>query len=374
MDLSTVLLLCAIAAGLSGGIAARFRRWGTAPSDLAVGLLVAGLFSVVSVVVLVLAAGLDLFGIIHYLYLLIVVGFPVAVAWIIIPQLIHAERRTPFLGWLLSVAAIGCAAVGLWSTHVEPFRLQVETETLGATGATRPIVVGVIADLQTRSIGPHEDAALDDVLAGEPDLVVIPGDLFQLQLSEIDEKLPQFLGWLRRLTDSVDHVVIVNGNVDIPDLVSELADESGAIFLNDEITTLNIKGQQVVIAGASVVTGRSPRTMSPVLAEGLEAFSEDDLVLAVSHYPDLILDLPADSPIDLMLAGHTHGGQVSFPRIGPPITFSEVPKTVAAGGLHLVNGTPLYVSTGVGLERGQAPQLRFGAPPSVGLLTIVPAN
>lgn len=369
-----MLLLCAIAAGLSGGVAARYRRWGTAPSDLLVGLLVASLFSVVSVVVLILAAGLDVFGIIHYVYLLIVVGFPIAAVWVVVPQMLDAERRTPLLGWIIALAAITCVVVGLWATHVEPFRLQVETEVLGATGIAEPIVVGVIADLQTRSIGPHEDAALDEVLAGEPDLVVLPGDLFQLELGEFDSQIPEFLGWLRRLTTEVDHVVIVNGNVDVAEVVEELADESGAMFLDDEVTTISINNRPITIAGLSVVEDRSPRTIDPFVVEQLDAFGEQDFVLAVSHYPDMVLDLPTDTPIDLVIAGHTHGGQVSLPRIGPLITFSEVPKTVAAGGLHVVNGTPIYVSTGVGLERGQAPQLRLGAPPSVGLLTVVPAT
>lgn len=369
-----MLLLCSIVAGLSGGVAARFRRWGTAPSDILIGLLVASLFSVVSIVVLILAAGLDFFGIIHYIYLLLVVGFPLAVAWIVVPQFLDVERRTPILGWVLVIAAVCAGVIGGWATHVEPFRLQVESEALGATGARQPFVVGVIADLQTRSIGSHEDAALDAVLAGEPDLVVIPGDLFQLELDEFDTKIPQFLGWLRRLTDAVDHVVIVNGNVDVAEVVEELADETGAIYLEDQLSTIDIEGQPVIIAGMAVIPERSQRAVAPLLAEELSAFGEDDLVLAVSHYPDPVLDLPVNSPIDLLISGHTHGGQVSIPGAGPLITFSDVPKAVAAGGLHVVNGTPVYVSSGVGLERGQAPQLRFGAPPSVALLTVVPAS
>ena len=98
-----------------------------------------------------------------------------------------------------------------------------------------------------------------------------------------------------------------------------------------------------------------------------------DTVIAVSHYPDVVLDLPADTTVDLVISGHTHGGQVSIPGFGPPMTLSNVPRVVAAGGLHVVDGHPVYVSTGVGLERGQAPQLRFNVRPSVALLTIVPS-
>jgi len=373
MDLSTILLICAAVAGLAGGFSARYRRWGTGLVDIAIGALVSILFALVSTVVLVLTIGLNVFGIIHYVYLLIVVAFPTAVAWIMIPQIVDADRRTPILGWLLTIVAIAAVACGLWATHVEPFRLKVESEALSATGATESVIVGVIADLQTTSIGPPEDAALDAVLAGEPDVVVLPGDLFQLSLEQLDTQLPEFLGWMRRLTEAVDHVVVVNGDVDFPDVLADLADETGAIFLDDELTSIRVRGQTVIVAGMSVDEERAPGEIDPLLAEQLSTTtSHEDLVIAVSHRPDTVLNVAPNTTIDLMISGHTHGGQVALPGVGPILTFSEVPRVVAAGGLHVVNGTPIYVSTGVGIERGQAPQLRFGVPPSVGILTIVP--
>ena len=93
----------------------------------------------------------------------------------------------------------------------------------------------------------------------------------------------------------------------------------------------------------------------------------------VSHRPDPVLSLPDGSAVDLLISGHTHGGQVSLPGIGPLVARSELPRVVVSGGLHLVNGHPVYVSTGVGVERGQAPPIRFRSRPSVGVLTIVPS-
>ena len=373
MNLTVTLLICAIVAGLSGGIAARYRRWGTALADVAVGFLVAALFSIVAIVVLVVWAGLDLFGMIHFVYLLAVVGFPLGTAWIIIPHLIDAERRTPFVGWLLIISSIALVSIGLWGTHVEPFRLQVDTQILGAPGATEPVIIGVIADLQTTSITSHERAALDAVLAEEPDVVVLPGDLFQLEPDDVASALPEFVGWLRNLTDAVDHVVLVNGNVDDAEIVSDIAEESGAIYLDDELRVLTIRGQRLTIVGLGTTPDRAQAEIDPLVLDQLAASTDDDLVVVLSHYPDPVLTLPSDTPVDLVVAGHTHGGQVSLPRVGPLLTFSDVPRVVAAGGLHVVNGHPIYVSTGVGLERGQAPQLRFGVPPSVGIITIVPA-
>lgn len=68
--------------------------------------------------------------------------------------------------------------------------------------------------------------------------------------------------------------------------------------------------------------------------------------------------------VDLVLAGHTHGGQVVVPFFGPPYTASRLPRRYA-GGLNDYRGIPLHVSRGVGMERGFAPQVRFLCPPEI---------
>jgi predicted MPP superfamily phosphohydrolase len=65
---------------------------------------------------------------------------------------------------------------------------------------------------------------------------------------------------------------------------------------------------------------------------------------------------------------------VVIPGFGPPITLTSVPRAAAAGGLHVVNGRQLYVSRGIGLERGAAPRLRILCPPEVSLLTLRAAD
>jgi predicted MPP superfamily phosphohydrolase len=374
VNFSTVLLICAVVAGLSGGMAARYRRWGTAFSDIATGVLVTALLTTVATVVLVLAAAVDLFGIIHLVYLVIVVGFPIAAVWIAVPHLLDADHRTPFLGWVLLISGGVAALLGVWATHVEPFRLQVDTQILGATGATQPVVIGVIADVHATSIGSHELAAIELVLAEDPDIIVIPGDLFQLDEADIAARVPELLGWLRLLRDEVSHVVIVNGTVDDSETLEDLALESGSHYLDDVLLDLDVDDQAVTIVGMSVDPERDRSTIDPILLEELQTTKrQNDLVIALSHHPDVVLEMTPRSPIDLVISGHTHGGQVALPGIGPLRALSDVPSEVAAGGLHVVNGHPIYVSTGVGVERGQAPQVRFGVPPSVAVITIVPA-
>jgi predicted MPP superfamily phosphohydrolase len=106
-------------------------------------------------------------------------------------------------------------------------------------------------------------------------------------------------------------------------------------------------------------------------ARELEALAgQDDVRILLAHYPDAYRLLPSPARTDLVIAGHTHGGQVQVPWFGPPITLSGVPRAVAAGGLHELDGRRIYVSRGLGVERGWAPRVRFNCPPEITLLEL----
>jgi predicted MPP superfamily phosphohydrolase len=94
-----------------------------------------------------------------------------------------------------------------------------------------------------------------------------------------------------------------------------------------------------------------------------------DLRVVFGHSPDFVRALAGWAPVDLALAGHTHGGQVVLPGFGPLVTLSRLPRRYA-GGLNDYAGIPLHVSRGVGLERGSAPPIRFLCPPEVSLLRL----
>jgi predicted MPP superfamily phosphohydrolase len=88
-------------------------------------------------------------------------------------------------------------------------------------------------------------------------------------------------------------------------------------------------------------------------------------VIAMTHNPDIF---PHLSPsVQLLLAGHTHGGQVNFPLIGRPIEPSDFGQRYGAGHVF-ENGHHLFVTTGIGTS---ILPIRFRVPPEIVLLTIV---
>jgi predicted MPP superfamily phosphohydrolase len=82
-----------------------------------------------------------------------------------------------------------------------------------------------------------------------------------------------------------------------------------------------------------------------------------------------VCKLPARGPA-LVLCGHTHGGQLVLPFIGPLYVPSRVGRRFAAG-LYRVNAGWLYVNRGLGEV---FPPVRIGCPPEISLLTLTPAQ
>jgi len=160
---------------------------------------------------------------------------------------------------------------------------------------------------------------------------------------------------------------VVSGDSDGASRLSPMAIDAGALFLDNSTTTLRVGTTELRIAGVPVAPSQQRFETLQALNQASDAFT-----ILLAHRPDAVFDLAPGADVDLVVSGHTHGGQVSLPFLGPPVTFSDVPRDLAAGGLGIVDGFPVYVSTGVGLERLQAPQIRIGARPSIGIIDVVP--
>ena len=309
-----------------------------------------------------LITGLDGFTLIHVVYLVLVVGVPLAGVIV----LVFARERSRAVT-ALCLAAQLAIPVGVYATHIEPFWLRTDSVQLTVDGIGEEIRVGVLSDLQTTAIGDYENEAVDRLISLRPDIVLVPGDLYQFDPDLFGERAPQFSDLIRRLVDAVPAVYLVSGNTDTVAGLLRITEGTGARVLDNQVDTLVLRGNVVSIGG---ITLFSDERAAQSVAERL---SGDDLAavrILLAHKPDAV-ELLEGRPVDLLVSGHTHGGQVSIPFFGPPLTLSSVPRHVAAGGLHELGGTPVYVSTGVGRERDNAPQLRFGVRPSIGTIDLV---
>lgn len=269
----------------------------------------------------------------------------------------------------LALVTLTLPPVGAHAAWVAPFDLQIERVDLDvAADLPRPVTVAILADLQCRRVGPYEEHAIDALLALEPDVILIPGDLLQTPtMAEYAEHGPGMRALLARLT-APGGVWFAQGNVDPWPAYHGLFEGTSVRALDDEVARVDLDGLRLAVAGLRLSGSQTPAGLE-ALGE-LQAEDDADLRLVVAHLPRSVLALPADAPVDLLAAGHTHGGQVVLPLLGPPVTLSALPRHVAAGGLHELDGNALYVSRGVGMERGPAPAVRFLCPPELTLVTL----
>jgi predicted MPP superfamily phosphohydrolase len=120
-------------------------------------------------------------------------------------------------------------------------------------------------------------------------------------------------------------------------------------------------GVDLYIAGVDDVVEGSPN-----IREALSDIPYDAPTLLLSHNPD-ILHAPGIEQVDLVLSGHTHGGQIVLPWFGAAHTQSEALERHEVAGYLCRGKTQVYISRGV----GEGIPLRFGAAPHISLLTVV---
>jgi len=87
----------------------------------------------------------------------------------------------------------------------------------------------------------------------------------------------------------------------------------------------------------------------------------------LSHHPDYAETLPADERIDLVISGHTHGGQVRLPFGHAPVMPSNYGQKYSGGLVRLDSGTQVFVSRGIGVS--MIP-VRFNCPPELALIKL----
>jgi predicted MPP superfamily phosphohydrolase len=147
----------------------------------------------------------------------------------------------------------------------------------------------------------------------------------------------------------------------------ELADVSGRplTFLQDQWLRIDVGGGALVFAGLNQAGDRKG-DLDRALAEA----PADLPIVLLAHYPSTVYRV-RDERVRLVLAGHTHGGQIRLPWIGCVRAHDRIPLGLARG-LHVVNGRYLHVCAGIGVS--SPVRARFLCPPEIVILTLCAAG
>jgi uncharacterized protein len=193
--------------------------------------------------------------------------------------------------------------------------------------------------------------AVELLQAEGPDLIVLGGDYVTRQQHSYIGNAAVPFGRLR----APSGVFAVLGNHDDDVEMPRALRRQGVAVLRDARTRLTLKGESVDLIGLRYWT-RTVEQIAP-LARGRAPFS-----MLLAHDPRRMWQASALG-IPLVLSGHTHGGQVSLPLLGPV----AARKYPVAEGMRVEGGTTLFVSRGVGTVLLPC---RVDCPPEVAVLTL----
>ena len=258
-----------------------------------------------------------------------------------------------------------------------PHQFDVSHVAADVRGLREPLRISFLTDLH---LGPY--LAADDLEAWvaasnaeRPDLVLLGGDI-------VDQRYGGDLSELRMILPSLTAPLgayAVLGNHDrtrfrhLEPLRGALADGGVELLVNQGRYVrgdLFVAGIDDLRVGDASVDGALAH--APGSGGSSDAAKDSGAAtLLLSHNPDIIAELPQDyGPvgIDLLLAGHTHGGQIRIPGLGPLVTSSKYGARYASGWVPAP--FPAFVSRGLGVT---ALPFRFACPAELVVFDLRPA-
>ena len=281
----------------------------------------------------------------------------------------------PFILLIFAVIQLLGTAFLIWGAIVEPgqvqiTRLEIRSDRLKA--GVSPIRLLHISDLHIERWSRREEQILRAIAVEKPELIVITGDYVSLSNNRDAEAYRQIHHFLAQLSAPFGvYATLGTPTVDLREHVVPLFADLGIELLRGEQRTVNLGEERIIcLLGMDCTHHIVPD--AAVLEELVQQCPADQPQILLYHSPEL-MPQASDEGIDLYLCGHTHGGQVRLPVIGPLLTSSQLGRRYVMG-LYQRGRTHLYVSRGVGLEGLSAPRVRFLAPPEITLLTLKAAE
>ena len=257
---------------------------------------------------------------------------------------------------------LAAAAYAHW---VEPFTVKVHRHEIGVSGLGAGLDGFTIAQLTDIHIKPWMLRGFLDKVARRvnslaPDVIALTGDY--VFLDSDFELLPELEDFLLRLQPKVKKLSIL-GNHDHwtnASAIRELLASANFVDLSNAVEIFSSDGAGLAIAGLDDPWEKKDRVeqVLPRLPEGVPA-------LLMVHEPDYAPKYARCERFFLQISGHSHGGQISLPWLGPPVVPEHARRYRA--GMYRVGGMLLYVSRGI----GSVPfRMRFNCAPEITLFTL----
>lgn len=225
------------------------------------------------------------------------------------------------------------------------------------------LVVAHLSDLHMREYGARERRVLEKLAEANPGVIAVTGD-FTLEGSD-PSAIRRFLEDLRKQKPAFG-IWAVLGNHDHwsppaanDGAVRKFFSDTGVALLVNEWGRIGKNLDTLTMVGVD-----DPFTGSDNLGDALRGTQRTPFAILLTHSPQMFMKADL-TKFDLVLAGHTHGGQVRLPGLGP-LWLPAGSEGYDSGWFYGVN-TQMYVTRGVGTS---ILPIRFLCRPEIALITL----
>ena len=263
------------------------------------------------------------------------------------------------------------AGLGLYSSLVARHEISVVSRTILVDNLPSAFVSHRLVQLSDFHLEEFTEPfflerIVDHVNGLEPDTVLLTGDFItrgSLNFLFEHHAAIRCAEILAKIQCAQKFAVLGNHDVAVSaSMVTAALQSQGIPVLHNRYDTLTIRGESLHIAGTA-----DPGTDVPDLNTAVP-FRPQGPVILLAHapdYADVVVNHPRGPLIDLMLSGHSHGGQVRLPLLGPLILPPLGRKYVE--GLFRFKRMQLYVNRGLGTV---GMPIRLNCPPEITLITL----
>lgn len=254
---------------------------------------------------------------------------------------------------------LGVMSVGGYSCLLEPRWLEIKNVFINIHGLPKQfegMTIAQLSDIHHCKYVSREfiKKCVRKVNALSPDIIALTGDY----VYGSKEFISSVAGELVELK-AKEGVFAVLGNHDNKDVTVDTLAKKGIRVLINEHIPLYRKKDYLFIAGVDDLWAGKLN-----LETTLKGVDDKPKIL-LCHNPDAI-EMIKCTGVDFVMAGHTHGGQVSLPLYGPPVVYSKFGVRYASGLFH-EEKTIMYVNKGIGVSNFP---VRFFARPEITLFTL----
>lgn len=249
------------------------------------------------------------------------------------------------IGALLLLLLLVWGFIWVNNNWIQTTEFTIESDKLPEAFDGKKIVQ--ISDLHDAEFGDGQASLIEKVEAAEPDAIFLTGDLIDSNRYDLDTSLT--------LVDALvemSEVYYVLGNHEVAvnkiDEITEALAQRGVHVLMNESMEWEIGGESVQIAGINDPLIDVHQTEEDFTRSALEeAAIGEGFTLLLAHRPEMF-SIYAEEQIDLVFAGHAHGGQIRFPGLGGLFAPGQGWFPTMTEGLFEEQSTRLVLSRGLG--------------------------